>query len=99
PATPAGGDQYNYEVPNATNTTGLLAGVIVGQDVVGQTNENVSVDFGATYENNFFTGEYSGTATIDSNPFSVEFNGKTPLVNSADRKNTRLNSSHVKNSY
>lgn len=85
PATPAGGDQYNYEVPNATNTTGILAGVIVGQDVVGETNENVSVNFGATYENNFFTGEYSATATIDSNPFSVEFNGKTPRVNSAGK--------------
>src|SRR5690606_2994354 len=85
PTEPAGGDQYTYEIATSSNTTATSACVIIGQDIAGQTNENVSVKFGATYENNFFTGEYSGSATLDSGLFSVEFDGKTPRVNSSGK--------------
>lgn len=92
PTTPAGGDQYTYELPTATNTTGTLAAVLIGNNVDGQTNENVSVDFGTTtYADRFFNGKYIGGApSIDGKALSVEFEGKTPRVDAKQKagKNT-----------
>ena len=73
-------------MPGATNTTGRLARVYVGDAVDGDTTENVKVNFGATYADNFFTGTYSATsADIKSQPFALEFTGKTPRVNNTGK--------------
>lgn len=86
PTTPAGGNQYNYEEPNATNTTGVVTGVFVGTTLGGQANTNVVIDFDAPFANGFFEGTYSATSdAINGSPFSLDFDGKTPRVNSAQK--------------
>lgn len=86
PATPAGGDMYNYEEPNTTNTTGIVTGVFVGTTLGGQSNTNVVIDFDAPFTNDFFEGTYSATSdAINGSPFSLNFDGKTPRVDSAQK--------------
>lgn len=86
PAIPAGGDQYTYEEPNTTNTTGVVTAVFVGTAVGGQTNTNVVIDFDAPFANGFFEGTYSATSdAINGSPFTLDFDGKTPRVDSAQR--------------
>ena len=86
PATPAGGDQYTIEMPNATNTTGRIAGVLLNGTAVGQVNTNVKVDFSAatvSLTNKICDGKYTGTSdAINDNPFSLTFDGKTPVARS-----------------
>jgi len=84
PATPAGGQNYNVIMPNATNTTGVAAGIIVGDDLVGESTTNVSVDFSAattSLTDKICTGAYSGTSdAINGSPFALAFDGKTPVI-------------------
>lgn len=96
PTTPAGGDQYNYEVPNATNTTGVATGVIEGQTLLGTSEEDVEVDFNATLAGNMFEGAYSATSgDINGDPFSLTFDGKTPRVNSTGKLSAKGSVNYV----
>ncbi|WCM41806.1 hypothetical protein MG290_12805 [Flavobacterium sp. CBA20B-1] len=86
PATPAGGDQYTYEEPTTTNTTGTVTGVFEGTTLAGQSNENVVINFNAPFADPFFVGTYSASSgNINGNPFSLTFDGKTPRVNSSGK--------------
>ena len=86
PATPAGGTQYTIEMPNATNTTGRVAGVLLNGTVVASVNTNVKVDFSAatvSLTNKICDGKYTGSSDpINGNPFSLTFDGKTPVARS-----------------
>jgi len=86
PATPAGNNQYNYEEPGKTNTTGIATAVFVGETLGGQAEENVVIDFDAPRTDNLFVGTYSATSDpINGSPFSLEFDGKTPLVDGSSK--------------
>lgn len=96
PATPAGNNQYNYEEPNATNTTGVITGVFVGETLGGQSTENVVIDFEAPRTDNFFVGTYSATSgAINGSPFSLEFDGKTPLVDGSSKAASKGTANYV----
>lgn len=90
PATPAGNNQYNYQEPNATNTTGIATAVFVGETLGGQADKNVVIDFDAPRTDNFFVGTYSATSDpINDSPFSLEFEGKTPLVDGSAKASAK----------
>lgn len=79
--TPADIATGNYEAPNATNVTPAMAGVIIGTAVDGTPTESVEMEFDATLADNMFTGTYSATAAdLNGQAFSLDFDGKTPLV-------------------
>ena len=83
-STPANITDGTYEEPNATNTTGVVTGVFVGTTLGGQSNVSVDVDFDAPFSNGFYVGTYSATSgAINGSPFSLDFDGKTPLVDAS----------------
>lgn len=86
PTQPASGGQYEYELPSQNNTTGIVTGVFVGETLGGQSNTNVVINFNAPLNQETFEGTYSATSdVINGSPFSLNFEGTSPLVESAER--------------
>ncbi len=99
PATPSGTapngqTTYSYELPTATNTTGVSASVYQDgtQAAIGTTKDGVVMTFNATPNESgkAYMGKYSAiSADINGSPFSVTFDGTSPYINGAAKSGAK----------
>ncbi|MTG99077.1 hypothetical protein GJV76_13195 [Myroides sp. BIT-d1] len=94
PAKKVSEGSYSPDLPNATNTTPLIAGVIRNGSTIGVSNLDMKFKFDAQVNaKNLFEGHYKGTtAPMNDKPFSIEYEGESYFFDASENSANKTRS-------